>query len=486
MKNDIKLNFERNEYYNGKLLSASDFIIEQDYFNSKRRLLNILNMGSGIMYGLDVVQTGDNREEESISIKPGVAIDTVGREITVTEIENVLLAKLEGLPQEECFDCAKYLCIEYSEDGKGEVSSEERTDGKFYNRKLEKYRVFLESEPWTLLDEVTKIAFNIKPVYEDSDVLIWHKSPMYMNTGKPFECSFMIIKLKRDVRVKMDYNVKTEQLEVITKKVSFENKGKGEKSECEYNYVLMGGDSDGTILVKDLKLIVEDNIIPVDMKVLVQSEKMPLLEKLTEEYFNTNMVERLREYKNGKLCIAKVFLNNYKTMLGSKAHISLVEQSIFTRYIYPQFFRNLFPETIEYVNRENEGVQDSEEIIVETEASSRTGIIKIAVEDVFKKVHFTEEIEHGLGSGSVAITAGLVEQEDSLVSKMGEIDEMVYSGNMDVFFKSGLSPSFSGISIGVMQYPKKGSFRLGVSVQGGDVSRKWMVIRWWANLCNEE
>ncbi len=73
---------ERNAYFFGKLLGVSDFDLEQDYFNSKRWLMNRLLAGSGVVCGLGVAPAVDGTR---LVIEPGVAIDGWGREIIVPE-----------------------------------------------------------------------------------------------------------------------------------------------------------------------------------------------------------------------------------------------------------------------------------------------------------------------------------------------------------------------------------------------------------------
>lgn len=86
MKNNQLLPFERNRYYAGKLLTSADFEAEQLYMNNKRRFLNRVLFGSGIVCGLNVV----NLDDLSILVESGVAIDGAGREIVVesTVIKN--------------------------------------------------------------------------------------------------------------------------------------------------------------------------------------------------------------------------------------------------------------------------------------------------------------------------------------------------------------------------------------------------------------
>ncbi|WHZ21126.1 MAG: hypothetical protein OJF47_000238 [Nitrospira sp.] len=72
----------RNRYFYGKLLDVFHFELEQDYFNSKRWLLNRLVSGYGVVCGLNVVLGADKKH---VSITPGVALDRCGHEIIVCQ-----------------------------------------------------------------------------------------------------------------------------------------------------------------------------------------------------------------------------------------------------------------------------------------------------------------------------------------------------------------------------------------------------------------
>jgi hypothetical protein len=72
----------RNRYFYGKMLDVFHFELEQQYFNSKRWLLNRLVSGYGVLCGLNVQLGSDN---QSIIVTPGIAIDKCGHEIFVCE-----------------------------------------------------------------------------------------------------------------------------------------------------------------------------------------------------------------------------------------------------------------------------------------------------------------------------------------------------------------------------------------------------------------
>ena len=72
----------RNRYFYGKLLDEHHFDLEQRYNNRKRWLINRLTAGVGVIDGLDVEVSADDRH---LRVHPGVALDGWGREIIVPE-----------------------------------------------------------------------------------------------------------------------------------------------------------------------------------------------------------------------------------------------------------------------------------------------------------------------------------------------------------------------------------------------------------------
>ena len=92
MKNTQLYPFERNHYYYGMLLSVENFNAEQKYLNDKRRLINRLVHGSGVVSGLNVVAI----DEQTISLESGLAFDSTGREIVVANPVTKKLSMING------------------------------------------------------------------------------------------------------------------------------------------------------------------------------------------------------------------------------------------------------------------------------------------------------------------------------------------------------------------------------------------------------
>ncbi len=105
----------RNRYFYGKKLDVQHFELEQDYFNAKRRLLNRLVSGFGVVCGLNVVWA-DPDKCDAIVVNPGLAIDKWGREIIVTQ--DSMPVKIAPPDDSDCPPGEEnfvYVCLEYLE-----------------------------------------------------------------------------------------------------------------------------------------------------------------------------------------------------------------------------------------------------------------------------------------------------------------------------------------------------------------------------------
>lgn len=112
--------FERNHYYYGKQLTVRDLLQEQCYFNQKRRLINRMVLGWGVICGLDVCW--DEKAPFKFKITPGLALDCCGREILVCQDQNLELNPLEKFDEvcpkpteQQDYQRDFVICLEYDE-----------------------------------------------------------------------------------------------------------------------------------------------------------------------------------------------------------------------------------------------------------------------------------------------------------------------------------------------------------------------------------
>lgn len=143
MKNLSVFPLERNNYFYGKLLTVRDFQVEQTYFNNKRRILNSLTWGPGVLCGMGVSK-GDDM---TLIVESGLALDYAGREII---IEAPIIRKLQMIDGYESLygKSEAYLSIRYAETMSDPVNAVGAESGKSrdFNRVEENFMLTLEAE----------------------------------------------------------------------------------------------------------------------------------------------------------------------------------------------------------------------------------------------------------------------------------------------------------------------------------------------------
>lgn len=143
MKNLSLFPFERNRYFYGKLLTTRDFEVEQQYFNNKRRLLNLTLNGSGVVCGLDVHKSDDS----TLMIESGMALDYLGREIVLPSPVVKKLPMLQGFSSTAGRGEA-FLCLRYAEEPVEKVNAVGvgARENEQYNKLAEGYSLTLDCD----------------------------------------------------------------------------------------------------------------------------------------------------------------------------------------------------------------------------------------------------------------------------------------------------------------------------------------------------
>lgn len=138
--------FERMNYFSGQLLTARNFLHEQEYLNGKRNFINRMIYGCGVICGLKVELDACG----GLWIEPGVALDGHGREIVMNEKLKVEINDIEGCPCEcKNEDHIYYLCLQYDECKKEPSPHSDPCschDSYEYNRILECFKIVLKEE----------------------------------------------------------------------------------------------------------------------------------------------------------------------------------------------------------------------------------------------------------------------------------------------------------------------------------------------------
>lgn len=199
MKNNNIFPFERNRFYSGKLLTSDDFQAEQNYMNHKRRFLNHILFGEGIVCGLGV----GNVDDCSVMIEPGAALDRRGREIVVGKSFVKKLSSIDGFNalqgKRTC------LCIEYAEEEVHPVYSIEGADvGREYeyNRISEGFRIFLINEGERASHTPPLPAYVAQRIlYADSDFSVRISVPSIVSCKEGAQLLIEVEKLSSQSRV---------------------------------------------------------------------------------------------------------------------------------------------------------------------------------------------------------------------------------------------------------------------------------------------
>ncbi len=117
----------RNQYFEGKRLTADSFRVEQSYALERRRLLNRAIHGWGVVYGYALkpapAQDGHTQDQWGrLQIGPGLALDECGRELLLTR------STLLGFGDATLFD-GKGARIERPPEGSYQPRAVQRKDG---------------------------------------------------------------------------------------------------------------------------------------------------------------------------------------------------------------------------------------------------------------------------------------------------------------------------------------------------------------------
>ena len=119
--------FVRNNFFAGRLLTAEDLSLEQQYFRRKQQLHNRALHGFGIVAGLEVDRS---KKKNTLVVAPGLAIDCQGNEIVVA-------GPVELAFPENVAGPTTYVVIRYREAESGLGFAEAKLDGTGSHPRIE-------------------------------------------------------------------------------------------------------------------------------------------------------------------------------------------------------------------------------------------------------------------------------------------------------------------------------------------------------------
>lgn len=508
MQNRKYFPFERNNYYYGKLLTARDFESEQRYFNDKRRFLNRLTGGNGIVAGLGVISADD----VSVIIQAGCAFDGSGREIVIPETRVVKLSTIEGYGA-LTGRCA-YLGIAYDEKPADEafaVMSPE--EGAHYNRTHEHYKLALLDEALAAKLETPVDEYVSRTVlYSDAQTELLQFTPKYI----PQSCVLRLrVRLRRigegSGEYTFGYHIEAPGFEtesgstLIRVSCGSVRLARGETHELEYILTpqphLWNGDSSVSLSVSQFFIKHNGEALHAqsDASVSIKPVRGALDAFCLSGWYGKSMDKELGDGYDKKLWLAKINLIRQ----NNNIIIDSVEPPPFEQYVYnPQqlmLLRRLewyYPSPgalqgdsaalrTEYVD----SLPLPEPVLLPAQEQSRvgaTGVFDLSLGLGYgkKEVTISPEIMHGLGKGPVYVDVG-VEYIVSTKNKSAEDASEIITGDIGIFDDdSRRNERVSGLSTAVKVLPERGTFLVGVRIDDTHdlISLR---MRWFAFRLNE-
>ncbi len=490
MKNDKIYPFTRNRYFYGKLLTVRDFEIEQRYFNDKRRMINRLAVGTGILSGLDVVAVNDR----TVSIDPGIAIDSYGREIIVSVPAMHMLSDLEGFEQDNLTD-TYYLCIAYEEQPDELVHSVAQTSGDGeYARMNEAYSLSLQK---TYRSSVEKLK----------EKLLLTKYTLYTSDEMDIELILHdLVSTEGAYDVLLKVNRKIEGIP-MSAKIALEGTYlmRGQPLVLEFTaedkrpYGLY--DVKASIPAKDIQPVV-DNITlsggsfsiaigqreierAMDLRHQVEIIGTPLKNALHTRYYELPFDELIQNSEDQSICLGKINL----IPAGETYLIDSIDKPNMADFILPHNLNSILSDLDmpQAPAEHNVGKVELDETLLKQKVdenlhqalvtSVRTGVYAFAEPQgrIQEKVLFSDEIEHGLGRGEGFLTFA-IEHEPDVSDEYGS-SRQVFFGDASVFEDSAYASEQPSLDVSGVLYPNKGSFRLALSGDLKEIDRP-VRIRW--------
>ena len=492
MRNNQLLPFERNRYYTGKMLTSVDFEAEQTYMNNKRRFLNSMMYGAGVVCGLNVVSLDDL----SLLVESGVAFDGSGREIVVESSVVKKLSAIDGfdrLTSDEAF-----LCIRYKEEPVHAVYSLNQSAGEQsyeYNRMHESYELFLKdtSEGMDFL-ELEDEFYRVSQIFENDDVNVEISLPAE-------NCAGILSKVRLSFTGKAEKPVPVAFQGILQMPV----------------FTTIEGNHEMEINIPEMK-IAKDQVIHKDFWIKAENNSIDSTELILKEGFVSVYGERKKVNVKGTIDVAilkeapenlaarnagklslemrsvqalgnDVVLARIKLVKTEMAYIidHIIEADV-KRYItIPQnevttreYISNFSKEDIsvpEPYQNESGKVVKYERVGDVKAPQIATGIVEIPLGDENGRgtTHFSGEIVHGLGKGNVYVDVGF-EVFDTNSVLPGDNRSTIY-GAANIFRdKENALPN---VDIAVKVLNDKGSFIVGVNLLD-NVDQLILSFRWTA------
>lgn len=493
MKSNELLPFSRNRYYKGKMLTSSDFEAEQVYVNHKRRFVNQMVTGAGIVCGLSVISLDD----QSVMIESGMAIDDVGREIVVDSSLVKKLSTVSGF--EDLQSNQASLCIRYREEETQPVYAVNRQDGEReyeYNRIEEEAELFLlDSDSIGAGFEAESEFFTGGVLFESQDYIVRLKLPANL-------CAGHYVKLTLEAEKCSGEDVVLSYSGVLQTPVMTSLKGAQEQELKLENVSLKKGGR----VKREYWMLVQKETLDASAVMLKPGsaraavggiEAAPVGSMSCKVNVIDEEPERLAAREAGKMSLELrnmsagsgfVELARLTLVRTENAYlIERVEENSVKAYVATmrdarqrEEFTNYFGKCLPYyINQQTAAaaaasVRDGETGVQRTDYRIETGVVEIPLGDHASRgdVCYSGEIMHGLGKGNIYVQVGLERLENDPV--IGGASKMTVYGNAALFASSEAAVA---VETAVKVFNDKGSFMVAARLLD-DVDYLLLTYRW--------
>lgn len=478
MKNSQLLPFERNRYYAGKVLTSTDFMAEQLYMNNKRRFLNNVMYGVGIICGLNVI----NLDDMSILVESGAAIDEAGREIVVESSTVKKISTLEGFDQLNGEKA--YLCIRYKENEVHPVyntSTNTQEEAGYENNRIEEgYELYFQNAV-----DVNIPAFEMddeflfeKILLDDDEFLLKLRIPAAVPKGEAVKLVFEI-KKKRKHPTRLSFHAAF-QMPIFTTDegshtldVNFSNLSLEEDETVCRNYWVNVEETEleetNLIARKEAIQIFEDEHpveVMEDLAIKLVLVDLTPEELATREIAKMNLEMRNVRMMNNSIKLAEVSFEK----AGTSYILSGIKEQEIKNYIatpgeiyhrsrYLSYFKERGNTVLPLLQENGLGVSVNQKP-AENQIKMASGRIQIPLKVNMRKgtVCYSEEIIHGLGKGNVYVSVGFSYKEEN-ANMPQPMDNTIY-GDVGLFENTELMQMKTAVKV----MKEKGSFQVAVKL----------------------
>lgn len=483
LKNLKYFNFERNKYFYGKLLNVEDFETEQRYMNDKRRLLNRLIHGMGVVCGMYVVGV----DEDSITVEMGVALDFAGREIVVEHPVLKKLSTIDGFTdykEEDEANHSLYLYIEYQEIEKEPVYSiaarGEGASREEFNKYQEGYHLYLSAkEP-----DADWIGGNLyqetQTVYQENGIRIQQIVPRYIESNREFAITIRVEKESQERGISFSYQLLLDGVETIgseKEEVSFLEADYPKASAytiVKRFHALPVKGVNGSIRVKAESFLIrfggKERTLSVDVTSSFFITDKNVKQEFLEQYYKSAMEDIVESTTIQGICLARISV----IRAGGTYLIDQVEAMPFRQFVYTNPLAQVMNELTFLEDRKvyHTGSEWNQEYTMDRrnlpnqQVAFGDAVILLGLGGLRGQKFFSEEIVHGLGLGMVYLSLGVAcERSDS--------SEIVY-GAQDIFERKGHQVA---LKMAAKIDVTRGSFRIGVECLE-DTAEQQVRIHW--------